>query len=152
MRKGFVLFLVYFCIACLFSSLIIFVNPTPFIKLYILGIEKSADLDISFSSATSQLLDKWHFKDVAIKSGKGYGTNIEALTLDPSFRQLLEGKYKFKCSAQNIRLHGKWPILEGVAGLVSKEAGQDTIFKTVEATISVNKGHVKIFKLKAEAR
>ena len=132
--------------------MIIFISPAPFIELYILGIEKTLNLDIKFSLYSNRLFDKWRFKDVGIKSKKGYGINIEDLTFDPSFRQLLTGKYEFKCSAQNIKLYGKWPMLESVASLVSKEAGRDKILKTVEATMAVSKGHVKIFKLKAEAR
>ena len=152
MNRLFAASLACLCIACFLLSSIIFISPTPFIKLYILGIERSLNLDISFSLESNRLFDKWRFKDVGIKSKKGYGINIEDLTFDPSFRQLLTGKYEFKCSAQNIKLYGKWPMLESVASLVSKESGQDKILKTVEAAMVVSKGRVKIFKLKAEDR
>ena len=151
MRKGFVLFLAYFCIACLLASLIIFINPAPFVKLYILGIEKTLNLDISFSLDSNRLFDKWRFKDVKIISSEGYGINIETLTLEPSFPQLLKDKYKFKfkCSAQNIKLHGKLPLPEGTVSLLLKEPPEDKIFETVETTMVLGAKSVKMLNLKA---
>jgi len=135
-------------------SLIIFISPAPFIKLYILGIEKNLNLDINFSPDSNRLFDKWRFKDVKITSRTGYGINIETLTLEPSFPPLLKGKYKFKfkCSAQNIKLHGKLPLPEGVANLLSKEAPGDRMFETVETTIVLGEKSVKMLNLKATGK
>ncbi|PIU41298.1 MAG: hypothetical protein COS99_06275 [Candidatus Omnitrophica bacterium CG07_land_8_20_14_0_80_42_15] len=136
-------------IALLIILLLAMLFPQTILNLYLKHIEKSLNIDISFSSKQVSLVKAWHFKDVKISSKAGYVVNAKDLFLYPPFFSVRKGEIYINCDAKELGFHKDMPVIDSVFNLISLESFGNITFDDVKAKIALKQSKMDINNLEA---